>query len=69
MWNNNEIKRQFFPNIIAHAQRVIQIIRDTLGGEVATVSPNDTWGKEGFNQNVTCHFFVNILTKFYHNGL
>ncbi len=29
----------------------IQTIHDTLGVRVATVLPNDTWGREGVNQN------------------
>jgi len=37
--------------------RAIQLIHNTFeGGEVAKVSPDDTWGTEGVNQNVSCHF-------------
>ncbi len=43
-------------NDVVYLQQVlgaIQIIRDTFGEGVTTVSPKDTWEREGVDQNVT----------------
>ncbi len=43
-------------NDVVYLQQVlgaIQVIRDTFGEGVTTVSPKDTWEREGVDQNVT----------------